>query len=189
MMRRRSFIFGTLALLGTASLAGAQQAAASPRIAAEDVLQSLREHGVEITASQIDLKDFPARKEHPELELKKIEPLPDGTSRVLFHCADKTSCIPFYVVLRGMARDLRAEYPHQSVHSKQLAHNAPRSSILVKRGAVATLELISPTMVITLPVICLENGSQGERIRVSSTDRKFTYLGEIVAPGMLRTQL
>jgi flagella basal body P-ring formation protein FlgA len=44
-------------------------------------------------------------------------------------------------------------------------------------------------MVITLPVICLENGSQGERIRVSSTDRKFTYLGEIVAPGMLRTQL
>jgi hypothetical protein len=189
MMRRCRFIFGTLALLGTAVLVSAQQAAAPPRITAEDVVQSLRDHGVEIAASQIDLPDFPARKGHPELELMKVEPLPDGTSRVLFHCADKASCIPFYVVLRGMTRDFRAEYRHQGAPRKQLAHDAAHRSVLIKRGASAMLEMVSPTMVITLPVICLENGSQGERIKVTSADRKSTYLGEIVAPGMLRTQL
>jgi flagella basal body P-ring formation protein FlgA len=41
----------------------------------------------------------------------------------------------------------------------------------------------------TTPVICLENGRQGESIRVSSLDRKRIMVGEIVGPGLLRGDL
>jgi flagella basal body P-ring formation protein FlgA len=54
---------------------------------------------------------------------------------------------------------------------------------------MATLEIVAPEMVITIPVVCLENGHQGEQIKVLSTDRKSAYLGEIIRPGLLRQRL
>jgi len=60
---------------------------------------------------------------------------------------------------------------------------------VIRGGDHATLILESPDSRMRLPVICLQSGVLGQRIRVASPDRKQYYEAEIVSPGMLKGNL
>ena len=58
--------------------------------------------------------------------------------------------------------------------------------MVIRGGDHATLILESPDFRMRFPVICLQSGVRGQRVRVASPDHKQFYEAEIVAPGMLK---
>jgi hypothetical protein len=188
-MSRFMNIFGGLVLLGATVAAYGEFPALRPHVTEGDIIEAMREKGVIVCAGQVSmLSTIPVRTKHPVLEALKIEQLSADASRVLIRCADRSSCIPFYAVVNGLAPN--EQTPGELLNGQGAVLQKPASGpVLVKRGSTATLEIVAPDMLITLPVVCLQNGRQGERIRVSSIDRKKTYLGEIVRPGLLRSRL
>jgi hypothetical protein len=149
----------------------------------------MREKGVVVRSGQVSLlSNIPAHTEHPALEAVKIEPLSSSSSRVLFRCVDRSACLPFYAVVNGLVAGERAavESPRERGTSLPKAVGGP---IVMKRGSRATLQIVAPEMLITISVVCLQNGRQGEKIKVSSTDQKNTYMAEIISPGLLRSGL
>jgi hypothetical protein len=186
-MSLRTYIFGGFVLFG-ATLAG-YSAALQPQVTVSDVIEGMRQGGVAAEARQVNMPStVPARMEHPALEALKIEPLSSHTSRVLMRCTDRVSCIPFYAVVNGLAPGQQLRVGPQKAQSALLQSPA-QGPVIIKRGSSATLEIVAPEMLITVPVVCLQNGRQGERIRVSSLDQKNTYQGEVISPGVLRSRL
>jgi hypothetical protein len=154
-----------------------------------DIIQGMREKGITVRPAQVSLlATIPVRIEHPVLEVEKIEPISVDASRVLMRCADQVSCIPFYAVVNGLPRGEQVADEKQAVR-KSILEKPVRGPVMVKQGTTATLEIFSPDMLIRIPVVCLQNGRQGERIKVASIDRKQTYTGEIVTHSLLRSQL
>ena len=189
-MSLQTNIFGVILLFGAVAARG-QTAALQPHITEGDVAEGMREKGIAIRVEQIGLlSTIPARMEHPVLEAVKIEPLAADTSRVLMRCTDRSSCIPFYAVVHGLTSSEKALQNSPKPQSRVSVRQEPAGGpILMKRGSTVTLEIVAPEMVITVSVVCLQSGRQGERIRVSAVDQQKTYLGEVVSPGLLRSQL
>lgn len=188
-MTLRTSIFRNLVLLAATGAAYGQSVEVRPYISEDDVAGGMRDRGVIVRPKQVSLlSNIPARSEHPALELVKIEPLSPTSSRVLMRCIDRGSCIPFYVVVSGLvSTDQGIEVsPKDRVASAQKTASGP---IVMKRGSKATLQIVAPQMLITIQVVCLQNGRQGEKIKVTSTDQKNTYSAEIVSPGLLRSGL
>jgi hypothetical protein len=101
--------------------------------------------------------------------------------------------LPFIVVVHwGDPREREAALgpsrhsPKEALVSKSAD---PVRPLLVRAGQPATMLLENAKMRIATPMICLQNGSQGQKIRVSSLDHKRIVLAEVVDLGMLKGSL
>ena len=56
---------------------------------------------------------------------------------------------------------------------------------MVHNGKDATLVFEGQNMRMIMPVLCLQNGVRGQRIRVISKDRKKVFLALVTGPGTL----
>jgi flagellar basal body P-ring formation chaperone FlgA len=113
----------------------------------------------------------------------------NGTA-VKLRCQSSRDCLPFYVVLQGgeVAKTLAhlATAASAGGHGRTAGAEKQRA---VKGGDRATLVLEGKDMRIVMPVICLQNGSLGQSIRVSSRDHKKIYEAEVVETGLVKGTL
>ena len=72
---------------------------------------------------------------------------------------------------------------------RMTSSKAVSNSFVVRAGSPAVLLLDSDHVHIRLSVICLENGSTGQKIRVESKDPRQTYVAEVIDGGILRGSL
>jgi hypothetical protein len=194
-MKRRTTISIAILWLALAAAAAAANAdsflAASFWITEGDVLTALHDQGIDVTLSRLRLSsNIPAHSAHPLLMAERIEPLTPRLARVLMRCADGVSCIPFYAYVSGLDPSQRLAAVSSAASPLMASlHRGPSAPPLIKRGAHAILEITSPDMLITLTVVCLENGRIGDRIRVSLPDHSRTYMAEVVSPGLLKGRM
>ncbi len=187
-MLRRFHISAAVLVLSATITAWGQVAIPRPQVAAADIVEAMRKGGIAIRPRQVVmLSDIPVRTEHTPLQAMRIEPQANESSRVLMRCVDRGSCIPFYVLVSGLNRNEQIAGPGMNVPKVRLEKAV--GPLVEKRGSRAMLEIVAPEMIIRIPVICLQSGRQGERIKASSPDQKSTYMGEIISPGLLRGAL
>jgi hypothetical protein len=103
--------------------------------------------------------------------------------KVELRCHDHRACLPFYVLLNAGTAD--APGPTATPQTLEV----PVKQALMRDGDPATLVFENTALRITLPVICLQSGNRGQKIRVSSKDRKHFFKAEIVDLGLLRATL
>jgi hypothetical protein len=111
--------------------------------------------------------------------------------KVELRCHDPHACLPFYVLVnqagtaakRGqtLSGDESAGTPAGRAELEMTAEKP-----LLRSGDPATLTFADNGLHISMPVICLENGHRGQKIRVASADHKRFYKAEIVGPGLLK---
>jgi hypothetical protein len=191
MMLRRLLLSG-LVCVGAVAVCHPQTTDLHPQVTESDVVAAMREKGITIGSAQVKmLSTIPTRTEHPSLEAVRIEKLSQMDSRVLLRCADAKECIPFYAVVNGLDANQQSSGASAAKisFSRKPGTKVALEIPLVKKGSMATLEIVAPEMLITVPVLCLESGRQGERIKVVLTDHTRTYLAEVVRAGLLRSQL
>jgi hypothetical protein len=188
-MPLRTYIVGLVVLLGAATALCSQSGAYPSHVTEQDIVNAMREKGIVIAPAQVKmLTTIPVREQHPLLEAVKMEAIYSDTYRVLLRCADRSACIPFYVALNGLGSDqqVRLSVPgKRTSFSQSLEPGVP----VMKRGSTATLEIVARDMLITVPVVCLQSGRQGEQVKVSLIDHSRTYQAEIVSSGLLRSRM
>jgi len=57
---------------------------------------------------------------------------------------------------------------------------------VLRSGDPATMVFNNRFLHISMPVICLQSGRQGQTIRVASIDHRRFYKAEIMGPGLLK---
>jgi hypothetical protein len=180
-------LFNTAAVLLLSPLMAAESGAAfvvSPR----QVADAMGEAGKPVGADRIHLLS-PVRTRRPNasLELVRVGEWQDGTLKAEMRCADRSVCLPFYVLVRDSLTEplVVNQRPAQS----QANFAAKPKTYDVRIGDPATLVFEREDSQIVMRVICVQNGDRGQRIRVATRDRRRFYEAEVVEPGFLRGTL
>ena len=145
-----------------------------------------------------------------ELELISMLQLSPSMVRLRVTCENRAQCIPFYafvtwpravslgqsrVAMLG-SRDKRKMLKPSSGSDEDTATQIAAklasdggSGIAMRSGAFATLLLEDGRIHIRMQVVCQQDGSFGDKIRVTTPDHKKSYVAEVLAPSLLRGDL
>ncbi len=163
-----------------------QTGAAAPSSLAQRVVDALALTGITVGPRQIEFLSGTHRARESEgVRVVSVTDSTAGTAKVKLRCPDNHDCLPFYVLVHSLTgaslRSTKLQAPPIS------AANAPQN--VVRGGDRATLVLESPDSRLSFPVICLQSGMLGQKIRVASPDRRQVFDAEVVASGMLKGKL
>lgn len=183
--------------LGLLMLAAISTAAAQPEarfaISPQSVVEALTTAGVPATSAQVRfLSPVSSTAQNPDLDVVNVSTWTGNRTKVELRCHDHRACLPFYVLLShaGTAEVRGALSTSSSAKSQPSAPiTIPAAQAVIRNGDSATLVFEDAAIRITMPVICLESGSRGQKIRVASTDRKRFFTAEVVQAGLLKATL
>jgi hypothetical protein len=192
--RRKTRTLGSLWLLW-ALIPAAFGQASNPRflISPEQVRAAIVAAGVPVRTDQVRLlSEVSSLGPNSGIEVVTMAKWSGDTWKVKLRCRDRRACLPFYVLV-----DAKNPATFQAISSlgrrastaRLVLFGIARPEILMRNGDRATLLFENPTVRITMPVICLQNGNLGQTIRVETTDHKQFFKAEIVKSGLLKVSL
>ena len=192
----RSWFLRSAALAMTAAFCAATTLPASvnPALREDRILFALAARGVPIRSAEVEFLT-PIVLSHPRATLKvaRIERWQADSALARIACAAAGECVPFLVIVHWsdpLEREAAlGPAPKDLLPARTFRQVEPAKPMLVRAGESATLLLENAKMHIATPIICLQSGSQGQQIRVSSLDHKRVALAEVVEPGVLRGRL
>lgn len=144
-----------------------------------DLAESVLQWSGEVTSSE----------ENPALQMESLHM--DSRRQALevrLRCVKPTACGSFLAYLRVRQPGL-ADWNQESAARRSGVANQPASGeVLAQAGKRATLILASDAMRISVPVICLERGVLGQRVRVLDTANHRVLTAEVQGDGILQTR-
>jgi BMFP domain-containing protein YqiC len=174
-----------------ATAAGQARAAERVAISAQQIADAMAATGATVRAAQVKfISQVSASTEGSRLEVVSVKNH-DAQATVKLRCRNRQECLPFYVLVEDVGPTPPVFIPVKEA-TRQGTRQAPGAALplaMVRGGDRATLVLESSDLRISLPVICLQSGGQGQKVRVSSPDHKQFFEGEVVAAGFLKGRL
>jgi hypothetical protein len=180
-----------LFLLAAPWLSGAT-AAGRAVITPVQIAEAISETGMRVTTEQVTLlADAVSTTPTPMLRVQSMEQWGEHRMKVRMACASNDQCLPFFVaVYRSEASPFQPAPASANTSTVGRAAARPDArSYIVRAGAPARLMIDGDHVHIELLVTCLENGAAGQTIRVASSDRRQTYMAEVVDGTLLRGRL
>lgn len=189
-----------LAVMMSVVIAGGRARASEPMpsrsaysVGADAVTAALAARGLSVAPSQVEfLASVRSIRPNPALEIEHLQAAGQRSLLVRVRCRETADCLPFFVVVHLSDRqDVEAmlERMPATARLQPAASRPSRPNWMLRQGETAMFVLENKDLRASAPVICLQNGRQGDSIRVSSLDHKRIMIGEIVGPGLLRAYL
>jgi hypothetical protein len=182
-------VFSALLLVGTVTSLRADDNERT-LISRERILGALHSSGIPIAAEQMEqLAEMTAAEPNPLLKVLSVDMMDGESDKVLLRCEHPNACLPFYVLVHwGHSGEGSAVRLGQSEESS--AQSGSRSqNLLVRSGKIVKLVLDGNYIHMTLPVLCLQSGGRGQRVRVISKETKKRYVARVTGPGVVTTTL
>ena len=146
------------------------------------LMSAFAKDGVTLDAKQVVLPaGITSSEETPVLEVKSVEQVrgSEGTnSAIKLSCRNLSVCLPFYAMVTWPGSD-RSEAGSNRTRLLSSANAQPVVTV-VKSGAHVSLVMEHGTTRIQMGVISMENGGLHQQIRVRTSDRKQTYVAEVL---------
>jgi hypothetical protein len=162
-------------------------ASAQHAITPQQIATALDSAGMSTTPEQVVLlTDVVATTTAPALKFESAELWGDRRIKVRLSCVRQEECLPFFVAVQGSrAQPATSDATSTSTIQAKPSSNPPA----IRAGGHATLLLEGDHIHIRLSVVCLESGAIGQTIRVTSLDRKLTYIAQVDGDRTLRGKL
>jgi hypothetical protein len=180
-----------LALAGSISVARGQVSRVRSTILAEDVSTAIKLAGVDVGPEQVEFLSgthgLSGSKASESTSVRVVSMARETADKikVKLRCQDNHDCLPFYVLVHGVDY----ENPKTPKANPAAAAAEALHRNVIRGGDHATLVLENVRARMSFPVICMESGAPGQKIRVSSPDHKQFYQAEVVAAGTLKGNL
>ena len=181
----------TTVLVAFVAMALPALAATAPvAITREQIASAIGAAGMRVSPDQVTLlSDVVAATGTPALKVESVEKWDGQRTRVRLDCAKHADCLPFVVLVSGKGNAAVPQALQRAERSSNAGAPATSSSYAVRAGSNAELLLEGNHVHIRLAVICLENGTKGQTVRVASKDHKLTYKAEVIEDSMVRGSL
>lgn len=177
------FACSALLLISVMPAAMSQTDPGRTAIPVQRVADAMASAGMEVNPDQIEfLSGASWTDETAKIRVVSVGHGSAGQAKVKLRCQNNQECLPFYVLVDGIRRADRNS-PTARLEPVILPTIPPK---VIRAGDHATLILETGDARMSFPVICLQSGVRGQRIRAASPDRKQLYDAEVVASGMLR---
>lgn len=151
------------------------------------VAAALSRQGLDVTADQLELPAHLTASGTPDVQVTQAELVAPQRLRVHLTCAQLGQCQPFLVTIQlpnTSSGLLSLSTLKQSSLPPSLGAASSGEHLLA--GQHVTLLMEDARMRIVLPVIAIDSGVRGTEVRVSSLDRKRSYLAVVEDAGTVR---
>ncbi len=152
------------------------------------VVSALAAAQVDVSTAQFQFLTQAGPDTSAAVAVASIQKWQDDSALASFRCKQAGQCVPFFVIVRWAGERQRDNALEAAVIKVPVAVHQHKE-VLVRAGQTATLVIQNKRLRISTPIICLESGSRGQTIRVSSIDRKRISTAEVVDEGVLRGSL
>jgi hypothetical protein len=180
------FACAVLVLAAVMPAAWSQADAGRTVIPVQRVADAMAFAGIAVNPNQIEfLSGASWTGENAKVRFVSVTRGTAGTMKVKLRCQNNHECLPFYVLVEGI------DGVDRNGLGAGAAPTIKASSLpsVIRAGDHATLIVETPDSRMSFPVICLQSGARGQRIRAASPDRRRTYDAEVIAAGMLKGKL
>lgn len=189
MLRRISankLVWSILAIVAGMPAAVSQTSVDRTAISAHTVADAMAAAGISANPDKVELLSGAiSMRESANVRVVNVSSGTGGIVKVKLRCQDNHECLPFYVLVHSL--DTLKVDATKARTVPVVAASAPQN--VIRGGDHATLILETPDARMTFPVICLQSGARGQRIRVASPDRRQFYDAEVVASGIVKGSL
>lgn len=161
--------------------------AASSRynISREQIAAAVRDAGMPVTAAQVaPLADVVSSVAAPQLRVRSIEPGTGQQTVARIECVRSSDCLPFVVTIHTDRSSASTENASPSANPE--LHTLSATHPAIHSGAAVVLYLDSGRVHISMTAICLDSGAIGQTVRATTTDRRKTYLAQVVDSSSLK---
>ena len=182
--RWRPWIATISLIMGAIVSARAESKAVRVEIQPEQIRKTLAASGIPLTPEQLELLcTVAATQASPRLRVVSVDALDASSARARLQCESSSVCLPFYVVLHWRTTD----DAHAAINAWGGSARPKSQSVelLVHSGKLATMIFEGQNVRITQPVLCLQNGSRGQQIRVASEDRQRIWWARVTGKGIV----
>jgi len=170
----------------------AHAAATHYPITTEQVAAAVADSGLKATAADITLPGVVfASSRTPALRIRTAQTMPDHSTVVRVECAASRECLPFYAKVHtapGESLGVLQKVSGES-HAAPVETKSQRLGPAVHSGDQAVLRLEGDHVRIDIPVVCIESGDRGARIRVRSAANRQIYIAEVIDVAILKGSL
>jgi len=178
--------FTSLILLLAPMAATASQPNRRFTISSQQIVDAMATAGLTTNLAEIEfLSEVSTTSNHAALQVVSTARRGTGGAIVKLRCHANGECLPFYVFVHNFT--IRPGV--QPVKAQQPAVETASFSQIVRGGDRATLILENANYRISMPVVCLQDGARGQKIRVASRDHRRFFEGEVIGTGMLKGSL
>ncbi len=183
----RGFVVFAALLLAAASVSVRADEHPRTPISREWITSALISSGVQIGPDQLEaLSSVTATVAHPRLRVVSVEVLDGESDRARLQCERTDTCLPFYVVVHwGQPGDT----PGAASARRGTGWGLRPEDVMVRSGKAAVLVFEGEHVHMTLPVMCLQSGGRGQRVRVINKENKKVYLARVTGPGVVTSVL
>lgn len=155
-------------------------------LTSSSVASALVQSGWKVMATQVKfLSEVSILGSDGRLQVVEVAPWVHNSLKAKLRCLDPHACLPFYVLITGTAEQ-REQSPEASEPTPRVEMSGAKP--LMRSGDPATMIFANHGLRISMPVICLQNGRQGQTVRVASADHRRFYKAEILGPGLLKAE-
>jgi len=185
-MRTLSTVRRVVLTIAIFSVALAAETRDSTALTTQRVALAMAQSGWNVEAAQVKfLSAVSIVGGDPRVQVVEVAPWVHNTLKAKLRCLDPHACLPFYVLITGTA-ERREQSPDPVERTPRIAMSGEKP--LMRSGDPATMIFANRGLRISMPVICLQNGRQGQTVRVASTDHRRFYKAEILGPGLLKAE-
>jgi len=178
-----------IVVLWAAALLPAAAQSSRFSITPDQVASAINGAGLHVSADQVTLlSNIVSAAGNPGLKVDSIEKWADQKLMVRLECANPGECLPFIVAVRLDGAQQERQALSARLQSVSLPAT-PRATEVIRAGSMAVLFLEGPHVHIQLSVVCLENGSIGQDIRVTTRDRRLTFVAKVLNDSAVQGRL
>lgn len=179
-----------------ASVGHAQSARARYPMTPSEIVSAMQ--GRQLPTSGVEVRlaaPITAASANPALEIQSIALLGPREMRLRIACRDRSACLPFFAIARFPAQvnstllPVKVERQPGSTALTSATQSETAAPPILHSGSPASLYFDGDRVHVRLEVICLEAGALGDKVRVTTRDRKQVFVAEIVNPTLLKGTL
>ena len=183
------FVYSLPCVIVTAVALSAAAAPVHYAISAEQISSAISDAGMPVSPAEVMLlTQVRANTDAPKLKVKSIQSLGGRAAIVRMECETSVQCLPFFVKMESRDGESVTISP-SVVQTLPSVTRASSRAIVTRAGTKATLLLEGARIHIRIPVVCIENGVRGEKIRVKAIGNQQLYEASVVEATLLKGSL
>ncbi len=159
-------------------------------ISRERILGTLHSSGIPVAAGQMEqLSEMTAAEPNPLLKVLSVDMMDGESDKVLLRCVHANACLPFFVLVHWGHSGERSGFRTNGLDEGPGQSGSRSQNLLVRSGKMIKLVLDGNYIHMSLPVLCLQSGGRGQRVRVISKETKKRYVARVTGPGVVTTTM
>lgn len=111
----------------------------------------------------------------PALDVASVAVVDSHNARLRMECQVRSVCTPFYAAVHWSSAKTLSPQQIMSAHGAAIVAKAAAGQVMLRSGSTAMMLIDEDRLHIRMPVVCMQGGAVGDKVRVTTPNHRQTF--------------